>query len=117
MPYSFVTEEIISNEVHNKFIFMVNPNASEFYITLMHGEPDENEYIGRTVYGLFVNFTENTVTFYSMEFEKLESKTFNNTLFQQGELFEFIIIGEFNVFDKSTTFYIKVNGKCLMIAT
>uniref|UniRef100_A0A914LZ67 Uncharacterized protein n=1 Tax=Meloidogyne incognita TaxID=6306 RepID=A0A914LZ67_MELIC len=68
MPYSFVTEEIISNEVHNKFIFMVNPNASEFYITLMHGEPDENEYIGRTVYGLFVNFTENTVTFYSMEF-------------------------------------------------
>jgi len=44
MPYSFVTEEIISNEVHNKFIFMVNPNASEFYITLMHGEPDENEY-------------------------------------------------------------------------
>uniref|UniRef100_A0A915LFP9 Uncharacterized protein n=1 Tax=Meloidogyne javanica TaxID=6303 RepID=A0A915LFP9_MELJA len=43
MPYSFVTEEIISNEVHNKFIFM---------------------------------------------FEKLESKTFNNTLFQQGELFD-----------------------------
>jgi len=23
--------------------------------------------VGRTVYGLFVNFTENTVTFYSME--------------------------------------------------
>jgi len=44
MPYSFEPKETVSKEVHHKFIFMVNTDASEFYIRLMNGEPDENKY-------------------------------------------------------------------------
>uniref|UniRef100_A0A915P935 Galectin n=1 Tax=Meloidogyne floridensis TaxID=298350 RepID=A0A915P935_9BILA len=70
MPYSFEPKETVSKEVHHKFIFMVNTDASEFYIRLMNGEPDENKYIGITAYGLFVNFTENTITTYTMDVRK-----------------------------------------------
>ncbi|CAK5113951.1 unnamed protein product [Meloidogyne enterolobii] len=84
MPYSFEPEETVSKEVHHKFIFMIEPDASEFYIRLMHGEHDENKYsnylailkhkisfeVGRTVYGLYVNLTENTITTYSMDVRK-----------------------------------------------
>ena len=44
MPYSFETKEAAASEVHHKFIFMIKPDASEFYIRLMHGEADVNKY-------------------------------------------------------------------------
>ncbi|KAF7629239.1 hypothetical protein Mgra_00009227 [Meloidogyne graminicola] len=91
MPYKIKNNEIQSKSVTFHFHCFVNSNAEYFYLKLMSGLFEENNYVGRTFYGLKVNFTENKIIAYST-IKYAPELTLQNSIFKKGKPFECSIV-------------------------